>query len=99
MRETMHVLTILLAMMHLGVIAHDTLIGKPNRKTLVLDIVGLAGRHKLPLVTTFANFNLTYVSRGTKSNTMSRFVGEMHRKLVDDGIGIVRHKLLLVSSA
>ncbi len=86
-------------MVHFGVIAHYALIGKTNRKTLVLDIVRLTCGYKLPLITALANFNLAYVSRGTKSDSVCRFMWEMHWKLVDDGIGIVRHKFLLVGRA
>ena len=86
-------------MMHLGVIAHDTLIGKTNRKTLVLNIVGLTSGHKLPLITALAYLNLAYISRGAKSDAMCRLVWKMHGKLVDNGIGIVWHKFLLVGRA
>ena len=90
-------LKILQTVMHLSVIAHDTLIGEPDRKTLMLNIVSLAGSNKLPFVTTLANFNLAYVSRGTKADPMRWFVGKMYRKLVDDGVGIVWHQFLFVS--
>ena len=85
--------------MHLSVITHDALIGETDGKTLMLDIVGLAGGHELPLVTALPDLDLTYVSRGAKANAMGRLVGEMHRKLVDNRIGVVRHKLLLVRGA
>ncbi len=85
--------------MHFSVIAHDALIGESYRKTLVLDIVSLAGGNKLPLITALANLNLTNVSRGAKANSVSRLVRKMNRKLIDNGIGVVRHKLLLVRSA
>ncbi len=85
--------------MHLCVIAHNALIGEADGKALMLDVVCLARGHKLSLVAALANLDLTYVSRGAKANAMSRLMGEMHRKLVDNGVGVVRHQLLLVSGA
>ncbi len=85
--------------MHLGVIAHNTLVGKSDREALVLDVVRLAGGHKLSLVTALPNLDLTDVSRGAKANAVGGFVWKMHRKLVDDGVGVVRYELLLVSGA
>ncbi len=86
-------------MVHLGVITHNTLVGESNGETLVLDVVSLAGGDKLSLVTALANLNLTYVSGGTKANAVGRLVRKMHRKLVDDGVGIVRYELLFVGGA
>ena len=87
------------SVMHFSVIAHDALIGESYRKTLVLDIISLAGGHKLTLVAPLSNLNLTDVSRGAKANSVSRLVRKMNGKLVDNRIGVVRHKLLLVRGA
>ena len=92
-------LKVLQAVVHLSVITHDALIGETDGKTLMLDIVGLAGGHELPLVTALPDLDLTYVSRGAKANAMCGLVGEMYRKLVDDRIRVIRNEFLLVRGA
>ena len=85
--------------MHLSMVAHDALIGESYRKALMLDIVSLTRGHKLTLISALANLDLTYVSRGAEADAVSGLMGKMHRKLVDNGVGVVRHQLLLVSGA
>ena len=80
-------------------VAHDALIGESYRKALMLDIVSLTRGHKLTLISALANLDLTDVSRGAKANSVSRLVRKMNGELVDNRIGVVRHKLLLVRGA
>ena len=92
-------LKILQSVMHLSMVAHDALIGESYRKALMLDIVSLTRGHKLTLISALANLDLTDVSRGAKANSVSRLVRKMNGELVDNRIGVVRHKLLLVRGA